>query len=207
MAAGDLPAVVERVERALAASAVPSSPPFLFMLCGLPGTGKSTVAKALAQRLAAAVIESDAVRALLFPSATFSAAESGEVFAVVHAVMERLLLKGVPVIMDATNVREQHREPVYRIAERAGARLYVVLVDAAPETVRERMERRAAQQQAGGRGLAGWDVYCRMRREWEPIARRHLVIDTSRDAGPAVERAIAMMQGSAAGMEKRVSCG
>ena len=39
------------------------------LLAGLPGTGKSTLARALAGRLDAAILDKDRVRAALFPGA------------------------------------------------------------------------------------------------------------------------------------------
>ncbi len=37
------------------------------LFAGLPGTGKSTLAKALAERLGAAILDKDRVRGALFP--------------------------------------------------------------------------------------------------------------------------------------------
>ena len=39
------------------------------MFAGLPGTGKSTLARALAERLGAAILDKDRVRGALFPGA------------------------------------------------------------------------------------------------------------------------------------------
>jgi predicted kinase len=41
----------------------------IVIMAGLPGTGKSTVARSLAQRLPAAVLDKDIIRAALFSAA------------------------------------------------------------------------------------------------------------------------------------------
>ena len=42
----------------------------IVIMAGLPGTGKSTLARALAQRLAGAVLDKDEIRAALFAAGT-----------------------------------------------------------------------------------------------------------------------------------------
>lgn len=155
----------------------------LVLLSGLPGDGKSYLARRLAEASGAEIVESDAVRLRLTGEPRFTPAEHRRVFDVCHALVERLLGEGRVVIMDATNLVEVHRQAVYAIAERAGARLIVVRVEAPESTARRRLEERAAR----GEGLADWAVRRRMRRTREPIARPHRRVDTSGDISDAVK--------------------
>ena len=74
------------------------------LLSGLPGDGKSYLARRLAEACGAEIVESDAVRLRLTGEPRFTPAEHRRVFDVCHALVERLLGEGRVVIMDATNL-------------------------------------------------------------------------------------------------------
>ena len=90
-------------------------PAFAVWLTGLPASGKSTVARALAAELAgkgirAAVLESDAVRREISPNATYGEAERDAFYATLAYLARVLVLHGVPVIVDATANRRTYRD-------------------------------------------------------------------------------------------------
>jgi adenylylsulfate kinase len=84
-------------------------------ITGRPGCGKSTLARAAAAHLAeagapVAVVELDAMRAVVTPHATYSETEREVVYrSLVFAVVE-LTRAGVPVIVDATAHRRAWRD-------------------------------------------------------------------------------------------------
>ena len=176
-AVGPLPSAVER--------------PSLVVLSGLPGSGKSHLAREISARYPLAVLASDALRRALVKRPTYSQKESARLFAAVHGVLEDLLSRGVPALLDATNLKEMHRQPLYEIAARTGARLLVVEVRADDEMVRQRLNARRARENPADISEATVEVYEMMREEAEPITRPHLVVDTSADElGPAVDRIV-----------------
>lgn len=166
----------------------PAAKPFFIAVSGLPGTGKSYFCRRLVEKLPAVLLESDALRKALFPAPSYSAAESASLFRSVHALIERLLAKGISVVLDATNLSERNREYLYNIADKAGARLILVQVSAPPRLVRERLEKR--QEAASEKSDADWQVYEKMKASVEKIQRKHYVVDTSKDISPAVERIV-----------------
>ncbi|HYX19871.1 MAG TPA: adenylyl-sulfate kinase, partial [Thermoanaerobaculia bacterium] len=88
-------------------------------LTGPPASGKSTVARALSDALRsrgvrAVVFESDALRAILTPDATYEPGERGRFYAEVADLAALLVRQGVPVIVDATAPRRAHRERLRR---------------------------------------------------------------------------------------------
>ncbi len=177
---------LDRLLSALAPLPPASEHPALVMLVGLPGTGKSTFSRALADRFPAAIVESDAVRKILFPQPSYSPTEHYIVFQRGYALADALLKQGISVIFDATNLVEKNRKSLYRIAESRGARLAIILTEAPETVIRQRLQRR--QDHPDGNSDAGWDVYERMITTMEHIRREHVVIDTTQDIGPAVER-------------------
>jgi len=88
---------------------------FAVWLTGLPASGKSTIARALAAELAgkgvrAAVLESDAVRREISPQPKYDDAERDAFYATLAYLARVLVLHGVPVIVDATANRRAYRD-------------------------------------------------------------------------------------------------
>jgi hypothetical protein len=189
MEQGQLSVEVNKLKEALTFPE-PRARPFLIVISGLPGTGKSYLALELAERLPCTVVESDAMRKVLFPHPCYSAGESQHLFQVLHLLIEELLSRGIPVILDATNLVEHHREHLYRIADRLGLKLIIVKVEAQAEVVQQRLQRRAQVIDAGNKSDADWAVYQRMKPKAEQIRRQHFVVDTTRDIAPVITKII-----------------
>ncbi len=169
------------------------NPPFI-IVSGLPGTGKSFFCRKLAARFPCCIVESDAMRKTLFPSPEYSAAENNRLFSACHKLIESLLNEGTPVIFDATNLSERHRERLYNIADRTGARLILVRVVAPPSIAYERLQGRKGHHDPEDKSDADWTVYKRMRRSEDKIWRNHFVVDTSRDITPALDRIVKILE-------------
>jgi hypothetical protein len=162
-------------------------PPFV-VVSGLPGTGKSHFCRQLSQRMPSVILESDALRRLLFPVPEHSPTESARLFQAIHVLIEELLRNGIPLILDATNLSEHRREGLYHIAEKTGAKLVLVRVEAPVEVVRRRLEGRMKGKDPHDRSDADWSVYRKMQPAAQRIRRRHLAVDTSRDIAPAIDK-------------------
>ena len=130
---------VQRLTESLGQLPEPVVKPAFIVVSGLPGTGKSYFCSRLAERLPFVILESDALRKVLFSPPSYSPKESQYLFQAVHLLIERLLKKGISLILDATNLSERHREYLYNIADRLGVELILVRVEAPPEVVRARM--------------------------------------------------------------------
>lgn len=158
--------------------------PAFIVVSGLPGTGKSYFCNKLAERLPLMILESDVLRKVLFSPPSYSLAESSRLFRALHRLIEKLLERGIPLILDATNLSERYRERLYSIADRFDARLILVRVEAPPEIVQKRLEDRQ------GKGVstsdADWEVYQRMKPSVQKILRNHYAVDTSRDITPVL---------------------
>jgi predicted kinase len=164
--------------------------PAAIIISGLPGTGKSYFCRRLAERLPYVILESDALRKKLFPNPTYSAAESAYLFRAIHCLMENFLQKGIPIILDATNLNRKHQERLYNIAERCYARVIIVQMKAPPEVVQKRLDQRAAGKNNGDNSSADWSVYKKMKPTVDKIDRRHFIVDTSKDVSPSIEKIV-----------------
>lgn len=160
------------------------------VLSGLPGSGKSHLAREVCRRYPLAHLDSDALRKALVKRPAYSEAESARLFAACHALLGGLLARGVPALLDATNLKEIHRRPLYRLAAKHGARLVLVQVEAPAETVRERLAGRLRGDNPRDRSEAGREVYEKMRDQAEPMERPHITVDTSKNIAPAVDKIV-----------------
>ena len=164
-----------------------SAGPFLVMLSGLPGTGKSYFARELVKRLPFQVLESDRLRKALVPDPKYTPGEHSRVFAACHLLLEEFLGQGRRVLFDAANLTEIYRQPVYQMADRASAALMVIRFTAPEETVRRRLAERAAGLDPENYSDASWLIHTRLRQGEQPIQREHLTVDTCRDIDPVLE--------------------
>ena len=179
---------VERLSESLGQLPEPIAEPALIVVSGLPGTGKTYFCNRLAERLPSVVLESDVLRKTLFSPPSYSAKESSQLFRAIHRLIERLLVKGIPLILDATNLSERNREYLYSIADRLDAGLVLVRVKAPPEVVRQRLE--ARRERAENKSDADWATYRRMKYSVEKIRRNHYAVDTSRDITPVLDKIV-----------------
>jgi predicted kinase len=181
---------VEQLTENLGQLPEPMVEPTLILISGLPGTGKSYFCHQLAQRLPFLILESDALRKSLFPSPSYSQQESLRLFQAIHSLIQKLLQKGIPIILDATNLSERHRERLYSIADRLAVKLILVRVEAPPDVVQERLKARQEGENLASNSDANWEVYQRMKSTVQKIRRNHYAVDTSRDVTPVLDKIV-----------------
>lgn len=148
--------------------------PRLIVFSGLPGTGKTTVAKMLAARLGAVYLRIDTIEQAMKAAGAECIGPAG--YAVANAVAEANLLLGHVVVADGVNPVRESRQAWRAVAARARAGMFdihLICADAAEH--RRRVEGRSAD--IPGHILPGWDEVTR--HEFEPREDDHLLLDTA----------------------------
>jgi aminoglycoside phosphotransferase family enzyme/predicted kinase len=180
----------------------PGRRPCLVLVGGLPGTGKSKLARGLAGRAEFSVVRSDVVRKELAAGAgrgedIYSPAWTERTYAECLRRAERLLFEGGRVILDATFREEKRRRAGLETARRWGVPGMMLLCRADPAAVRERLASRR-----GDASDADWEVYRQVVERWEepgPQTRAEIqVVDTS--GGPEESLRAAMVVLSESGL-------
>ncbi|QIT53909.1 AAA family ATPase [Aquisalimonas sp. 2447] len=132
--------------------------PQLVLMHGLSGSGKSTVAQAVVERLGAIRLRSDVERKRLagldarsrtdagVGEGLYGADLSARTYQRLEMLADGILETGTSVVVDAASLRRDQRERFRHLASRIGVPFTLVACEAAENELRERIRRR---QQAG----------------------------------------------------------
>ncbi|MEO0085764.1 MAG: AAA family ATPase [candidate division WOR-3 bacterium] len=171
----------------------------MVVMMGLPGTGKTHLARRLAERIDAFHLSSDSVRKQLlgmsvgqkrpqaFGAGIYASDISRRTYAEMFRRAEAFLRSGQSVILDATFLHEDSRGAARDAAERLGVPALFVMTDCAERTVKQRLRRRASKY---GFSDAGVEVYERMKSRFKaPRPGRGLVrVDTRQPLRRIIEK-------------------
>ena len=128
----------------------PPGRPWLFLMVGLPGAGKSTLARHVAAWLGprGVHLESDRIRKILagwdpekpLPREMYTPELNRKTFVVMEDQAREALHAGRSVVADATFLRAVYREPFHRLAQETGAGFLALFLSVDDETARRRLE-------------------------------------------------------------------
>ncbi len=151
----------------------------LVLMAGLPGTGKSTLSRAVAERIGAHVLDKDSLRAALFPAELIEYSREQDDF--VLRVMLKVggwILKRDPhrvVILDGRPFGERYQlEMVINFADWIKTPWRIVECACPEHTARRRIED-VNDHLAGDRDF---ELYGRVKTEWEEITYPKQVVNT-----------------------------
>lgn len=180
--------------------------PSVIVVRGLSGTGKSTLATALRDRIGFLRLSSDVIRkelAGLDPNARCRTAEgtglyteerTRQTYGAMFQRAEEALQTKRGVILDATFPRRSDRDDARTLAERRGVPFLLVECQCDEAEIRRRLDDRVRHDR--GPSDADWSVYLEQRRRTEPFAgleQERLVVETTQPLETqtrAVERAL-----------------
>lgn len=148
----------------------------LIVFCGLPGVGKTTLAKQLAKDMSATYLRIDSIEQAVLRSAVnvFDIEDAGYLAA--YALATDNLNAGNSVIVDAVNPLNVIRAKWAAIATLSGATIeFIEIICSDPEEHRARAE--ARQSDIEGHTLPSWDEIVNL--DYEELECEALTIDTA----------------------------
>ena len=168
----------------------------LIAMAGLPASGKSVIARKLAQRLQGIVLDKDEARASLFGTYVDYTREQDDLcVAILYDVARyhRSQRPGTPIILDGrTYSRRYQVAALKQAAERMAVPLTIVECVCAPESAKQRLEQDFGVHLARDRD---YSLYLRSCAGAEPIEEPKLILDTDRhDPEECVAQVLAFLE-------------
>ena len=156
----------------------------LILIAGLPGTGKTTIAKAFAKKQGALHFNSDQIRRELGLWGSYRPEDKARVYKELFSRTKDALASGKTVVVDSTFYRAELRRPFVELAENQGVEIKWVLATAPEKTLRQRVSAPRPDSEANEAVLE------KIQAEFEPLEQPFLTLDTSNGSPDALADAI-----------------
>jgi len=161
-------------------------------MAGLPGTGKSTIARELAARVGGTVLDKDQIRASLFaPRDIEYSTEQDDIVMGVMLEVARYIQERDParrVFIDGRPfARSYQLENVLARAKEMGTDWRILECVCSEESACKRLEAGSREHPAANRTF---ELYQRMKVEFEPITLPKIVLDTDQPLEMCVQAAL-----------------
>jgi predicted kinase len=142
----------------------------LLAIAGLPGTGKSTFAKALAQALKADHWNTDIIRDALNLRGQYDVPTKEKIYAEMLLRTAATLEQEKTAVVDATFYKASLRKKYEDLAKRLQLPICWIEIKAAEDVIRGRVQQKRQYSEAD------FEVYLKIKAQFEPIEQAHLVV-------------------------------
>lgn len=119
-----------------------SKTPFMLVLYGYPGSGKTYFSRQLSETIQSAHLQADRIRSELFSKPRYDKQETDIVNQLMNYMAEEFLKAGVSVIYDTNAMRSAHRHQLRELARKSHAVNLLVWFQMDPETAYIRNKKR-----------------------------------------------------------------
>jgi len=173
----------------------------LIAMAGLPGTGKSTLARHLADAYAAVVLDKDSIRAALFPAALIEYSTRQDDFCMsIMFQVATYLLHNNPlqhVIIDGrTFSRSYQVVALEQLSRDLNVPLKIIECVCSDESAQRRLAGKQSIGEKSEKHLAAnrdYNLYLTIKAHFEPIREPKLLVDTDNDLAQCLAACLAYL--------------
>lgn len=148
----------------------------LILICGLPGSGKTKISKEISKNIKGSILRTDKIRKKLFSKPTYAPSEKDLVYQVMFLIADELLKNNINVVLDAVFPKRDLREKARALARKNKTPFYLIEVRCQEEILLLRIDKRSKRK---GLSDADRNVYFETKKEFQPIKKKHIIIDNS----------------------------
>jgi predicted kinase len=158
----------------------------IIIICGLPGTGKTTLAKNLAPLMSAVVLSTDKIRKELISKPTYIKQERKLIYKVLLLVTKYLHSVGINCILDATFNTESSRKEVSEKLNLSSDQICMIECTCPENIIISRLKNRKNDYSD-----ADISIYRKMKQIYEPVKGEHIIVNTSKQPSHTTLKEIA----------------
>ncbi len=144
----------------------------IILICGLPGVGKTTLARKLAVLIRGVVLSTDKIRKEMIQNPTYSRQEREMIYNILLLLAKYLHEAGVNCILDATFNRKRSRDKVKDFLKLPENQIITIECVCPEQIVWARLKKRERDYSD-----ADYAIYKRMKKIFEPIDSPHITVD------------------------------
>lgn len=160
----------------------------IILICGYPGVGKTTVAHELAPLINAVVLSTDKIRKEFFDKPNYGE-EKRTTYKIFILIAKYLHNARVNCILDATFYNQKSREDVKTRLNLRKDQYKIIECICPEELVISRLTDRKNDYSD-----ADISIYQKIRKIYEPIKEKHIIVDTSRSLKKTIGEVVNRLQ-------------
>ena len=161
----------------------------IVLICGLPGVGKTTIAKNLAPLIDAVILSTDKIRKELIPNPTYTKEERKLIYDVMVLIAAYLQNSGINIILDATFNKEDSRNKVKQRIRVPRDEFFIIECVCPENIIFSRIKNRKEDYSD-----ADISVYQKMKKIYEPVKVDHITVDTSLNTADNVKNIASLLR-------------
>lgn len=162
----------------------------IIVITGLPGVGKSTLAKSIAQELRIPVFSVDPIESAIIHSKIKKSFKTGVAAYLISEVLASEQLEvGISVVIDSVSPVQEARNMWNDLSEKYNAKK--IIIECVLETKLHQKRINLREKHLYGFTEITWEDVLNRQKDYLPWTEKHLILDTSQSKEDLLEKALA----------------